>query len=613
MKHYFASMKQYSWIILVCLILSLAGGYYISKHQSPVYSVNSVFAVTGYSQGGINATSPNDLLAVATNYAAQVPTRTIMSYVIQNYPEIARRGYTADDLIVDVVAAPSTTTATVILTATANKPEDAVLLTNSVADGFSTYIQSQAQAQLDAQHQDLENQYKDFQTDSDNLAKEILGYPTGDPHVALLTSQRDNDLAAMSDLQKQISALPPTAPKDVQVVQHAKLLDVAVSSKSSQVIAATTGLGLILGMLVMLLVIFLDKRLRNEEQVKEKLGMAYIGGISTSNDLKSDPTRLSGSTAQEYADVIANLRLTGVLTGQMQVPNGSVLLITSPQAAEGKTTLTAGLATIAARSGQLVVVIDGNLSQPGTHLAFGVPPAGPGLNGLLKVNSNIDDGVVRSNIPGVWLLPINATLDASAVVLEQKMPAILSQLRKKVDLVIIDGPALLSGADASVLASMADGVALVIDARYEKLPLMKRSRDILNALTKTPAGLLVNHKLRRRGGKNQYYVAAMSITSMSERWIPVTAHSGNGNGNGYHENGNEQRVELVPGVDALGPGVPPVERVATAQMKRSTPPLLIAPPSPLPSRPPYRQMDAPAVPTNPPSPPPRPGPGPRQV
>lgn len=600
MKRYFASMKQYSWILLVCLVLSLAGGFYVAKGQPPVYSVSSVFAVVGYQQGGSNSTSPNDLLTVATNYAAQVPSSSVMSFVVQKYPQVAQRGYTADDLIADVVASPSTTTATVTLTATATKPGDAVLLANSVADGFSAYIQAQAQATLDAQRQDLQQQYAAFKTDSDNLAKQILGYPANDPHIALLTAQRSNDLVAMSDLQKQLSALPTTAANDVPVVQHASLPLVTSSGKASLVIVAVVGIGLLLGFLVMLLVIFLDKRLRSEEQVKEKLGLAYVGGISTTNDLKAGAIHLAGKSVQEFGDLAANLRLTGVLAGQAQAPDGSALLVTSPQVAEGKTTIAVGLATVAARGGQTVVVIDGNLSEPATHLAFGMSPVGAGLNGLLKGNGTIEDAVVRSNIPGVWLLPVTSPLEASALVLEQRMPAILTQLRRKTDLVIVDAPALLSSADASVLASMCDGVALVMDSRHEKLPVLLRAKDVLSSLTQVSVGIVANHRPRSRKGRNPYYATSMPPRAESETWAPVAAHEskGNGNGNGYH-NGQHAEPVAVP----MSPPAP---------VKVSSPPPPVMQPSPpVPARPQYQPKDLPTMPANPPSPSPWPGSGPR--
>jgi len=538
-----------------------------------------------------------------------------MAYVVQQYPDIGKRGYSADDLLADVVPAPSTTAPTVTLTATASSAGDTVLLANGVADGFASYIQSQLQSQLDRQRKDLQGQFNFYKNDSDNLAKQILGYPTTDPHISILTAQRSNDLSEMSDLSKQIAALPTTAPNNIQVIQHAQLSDVSTTTKRSLIIAATASIGLVLGTLVMLLVIFLDKRLRSEEQIREKLGLAYLGGVSTNNGLKSSPARLSNSAAHELADISANLHLTGVLTGQWQAPNGAVLLVTSPQAAEGKTTVAVGLATVAARGGHSVVVIDGNLDQPSTHLAYSMSPAGPGLNGLLKGTSRetVDNAVMRSNIPGVWLLPVTAPVEASTILLEQKMPALLSQLRKKIDLVIIDGPSLLSGAVACVLATMADGVALVIDARHEKLPLLKRAKEILNTLTKTPAGIVINRRSRPRN-KHPYFATAVPARSTSEEWerLPVTVFEGNGYST---EMSNGRRVESMPAVLAAP------TTMTTLPVKASTPPSglpfslpgvplssqpLNLSPSPAPLT--YQQMGPPTRPAPPSSPSPMLGP-----
>jgi capsular exopolysaccharide synthesis family protein len=344
----------------------------------------------------------------------------------------------------------------------------------------------------------------------------------------------------------------------------------------------------------MLLVIFLDKRLRNEEQVKEKLGLAYLGGISSNGDLKSSPIRPSGSVAHELGDVLANLRLTRVVEGPWQAPNGATFLITSPQSAEGKSTLAVGLAAIAARSGQAVVVVDGNLNKPSTHLTLGMNPVGVGLAGLLRGTGReaVDDAVVRSNVPGLWLVPVGAPVEGSALLLEQKMPAVLAELRKKADLVIIDGPPLLSGADASVLATMVDGVALVVDARHDKLPLLKRAKEVLSTLTTTPVGIVLNRKPGQR--KNRYFATAVPAKVGGGRWAPVTAYEFKGNGNGHSiESGNGQRVEgmtmpsaMVPPVASAGPVSPP-------------PPPTQVPPSPgrVPSSsayPPYQRQMPPA-------------------
>src|SRR5947209_7832858 len=84
----------------------------------------------------------------------------------------------------------------------------------------------------------------------------------------------------------QLLQLPPTIQSDVFILQTAKITDVQSSSKSTTLIAVSAAVGLILGLLLLLLMVFLDDRLRGDDQVTEKLGMTYLGGLSTSSDIK---------------------------------------------------------------------------------------------------------------------------------------------------------------------------------------------------------------------------------------------------------------------------------------------------------------------------------------
>jgi Mrp family chromosome partitioning ATPase len=93
------------------------------------------------------------------------------------------------------------------------------------------------------------------------------------------------------------------------------------------------------------------------------------------------------------------------------------------------------------------------------------------------------------------------------------MPAILAQLRKKTDWIIIDGPPLLSGAEASLLASMSDGVAMVVDARHDKIALLLRAKAVLRSLTHTPVGIILNQVSQRK--RNPYYAVAYAEDTAS--------------------------------------------------------------------------------------------------
>ncbi len=251
---------------------------------------------------------------------------------------------------------------------------------------------------------------------------------------------------------------------------------------------------------------------------------------------------------------------------------------------EGKTTVASGLAAAASRGGRSVLVIDGNLRQPTTHLAFGMTPASFGLSGLLKATGgeNLDAAVQRSNIPGVWLLAGGTAMEDSTLLLEQRMPGILSQLRKKTDWIIIDGPSILSGAEASLLASMSDGVAMVVDAPHDKIALLLRAKAILRSLTHTPVGVILNQLPQLK--RNPYYAAV---------YAEDTANEGILSGQKYSSNGNGHDVRSEQAAAAPGPSTPN-QFTSSSMSGRPVPmdlPLMQPnpnPPSPFPSP---RRMD----------------------
>lgn len=571
MKRYFPSIKQYSWVVLVAFVIALVAGVLLSKITPTTNSVNAIMLATVGAPGTTipGVTPSGTSLDAATNYAPEMISRSVMEYVVANNPQVAAHNFTADDLLYDVVATPSTTAATITVTATTAKPADCVLLANAVAEGFQNYIQSQRQAALSDQRTKLQTQLNaDLQQKSTDQKTMQQIANTTDIRYILASNDLQNANQQINSVQAQIDQLPTTVSSDIIVIQEAKLIDVQPSSKSSLVVAAAGVVGILIGTLIMFLMIFLDDRLRGEDRVKEKLGMAFLGGLFTEHQIKQNPALAKGPAMHQFADMVVNLRLSGVLPGEWHSPKGAALLITSAQLAEGKTSIAVGLASTFARGGGSVVVVDANLQKPTTHLAFGIKATGIGLAGLLRGTGveSVDSVVVRSNTPGVWLLPGGKEMEDSTLLLGQKFPSILAQLRRKTDLVIIDGPALLSGSDALLLATMVDGVALVLDSRHDKLGLMLRAKEMLSSLTHTPSGVILNRMPRRK--RNNYFASATPSASSAEKSVQLSNQASASNGNrgvpayGYAEANNSPFPAMngtsIPVQEAVPPAHQPV-------------------------------------------------------
>ena len=225
------------------------------------------------------------------------------------------------------------------------------------------------------------------------------------------------------------------------------------------------------------------------------------------------------------------------------------------------------------------MVVDGNMRKPGTHIAFDMGASSVGLSSVLKTSSNVDDVVKRSNIPGVWVLPAGMPVDDPAILLEQKLPSVLNQMRNKTDMVIIDGPALLSSADALLLAMMCDCVIMVVDVRHDKMALLLRAKELLSTLAKVPSGVVMNRVPKRK--RNKFYATApvVNVAERAETLAPVQSHNGNG-----HNWSNGQKSEaLVTEVSAVRTSPPVMSTIPLTPVARaaSAPASMLMEPPPL--------------------------------
>jgi tyrosine-protein kinase Etk/Wzc len=161
------------------------------------------------------------------------------------------------------------------------------------------------------------------------------------------------------------------------------------------------------------------------------------------------------------------------------------LVITSAAPGEGKTMTAANLSVTFAYDGLRVLLIDCDVRRPKLHSLFQVPRS-PGLMELLTPATAAADGeslsfdpghgrtesgravadVVRpTKVRGLSLLTCGALPNnASNLLSGVRMQVLLEELAKSFDLVILDTPPVLATADAGILASIADGVLLVVRA-----------------------------------------------------------------------------------------------------------------------------------------------------
>lgn len=141
-----------------------------------------------------------------------------------------------------------------------------------------------------------------------------------------------------------------------------------------------------------------------------------------------------------------------------------LLVVTSPSSGDGKTTTAANLASILARQGMRVLLVDCDLRRPQLHNLFDVPRE-PGFVDLVLGRSGIEQVARPTSIDGLFVIPRGAPYDDEAEMLGgDRVRSLLRTVSLQFDMVIMDSPPLLATSDAASLGAIADGVLLVIRA-----------------------------------------------------------------------------------------------------------------------------------------------------
>ena len=156
-----------------------------------------------------------------------------------------------------------------------------------------------------------------------------------------------------------------------------------------------------------------------------------------------------------------------------------VILFTSASHAEGKSTTVAYLATaMALHPERRVIAADLDFRDPHLNAHFKLQVT-HGLGAAIRNECALQDAVIQSELPNLdLLLPLDDGEDPQLLLRTRECSLIIKQLRESYDLVLLDLPALLPVADASVVLPLADGVILIAMAGRTTKPAVRRAREI---------------------------------------------------------------------------------------------------------------------------------------
>jgi polysaccharide biosynthesis transport protein len=280
----------------------------------------------------------------------------------------------------------------------------------------------------------------------------------------------------------------------ISVVDAAKPKSIATTTNPIQTALLGLVSGLALGVGYSVAREKADSRLKTPGSVAAQVKLLELGVIPSALieaettgtrrlSLKQPPAQVVELlTWNKKASVIAeSYRATA--TSILFSPNNGhiprILVVTSPQMGEGKTTTVCNLGIALAEIGRRVLLIDADMRHPRLHRVLNVPNTF-GLAEILEGDSP-EDGTasgVPTEIPNLDLIPSGSPRSSiSRLLYSTRLVDLLETLQDQYDTILIDTPPILLVSDARVLGRLSDGAILVFRAGVTPLDMALAARE----------------------------------------------------------------------------------------------------------------------------------------
>lgn len=515
LKEYFALFKQWAWLIFLAAIVAGMAAFLISRQITPVYRATATVLVN---EAPVTRTSGESLVA------SDRLTRTY-SEMMANTPVILetinRLGLTISPQQLRDMITIKTVPSTLLIDVEVESidPLAATLIANTLVDVFAAEVENVQASRYEQSKQSLENKLAEVEEEI-NLYTELANAADSEidrvEYISRASQLREtyysllqlyenvwiSEAQTISSISLTEPAFQPTDPVRPRVMINTAL-------------AAMVGFLLAGGVLVAREA--LDDTLHTPEDIKKHLNLPVLGAIES---FEADNGQRLIAALQPRSPVTEGFRALreNIRFSSVDRPLHT-LMVTSPEPAEGKTTMTANLALVFAQAGIDTILIDCDMRRPMVHNYFEVSGRYGISTMLFDDDWTLEKRVLQTPYNQLRLIPSGKLPPNPAELLaSEKMKMLLEKLKQEAQLIIIDTPPIMAVTDAASLAPVVDGVLLVVRPGTTHIMAAKQSLEQLHRAHARVLGVVLNPlDLKRsryayrfaykngRGSYHQYY------------------------------------------------------------------------------------------------------------
>lgn len=272
-------------------------------------------------------------------------------------------------------------------------------------------------------------------------------------------------IALLRDLQNAKSSLETqknTSRRLFQIVDPAEIPNKASNRNWARIFLLVLAAAFSATFAFIFFLEFQDNTIRTPQQVEHVTGISVMGCIPSflPDETSAVEGRIDEEMASPASEAFVALRTRFLFSGMMH--HAQTILISSVWAKEGKSTISVNLASSLAMIGKRVLLVDCDLRKPALHTFFGESKT-PGLADLIHGTENLDQVLVETDVPGLFLIAAGTAIShPSELLTSSNMDTVFDTLREEFDFIFVDSPPVLAAPDPTILSSRMDITLLVL-------------------------------------------------------------------------------------------------------------------------------------------------------
>ena len=299
---------------------------------------------------------------------------------------------------------------------------------------------------------------------------------------------------------------------DIYNINNISIIDKAVLSKNisnnttiRDSIIAFFG-GIFISLIILFIKYYFDDTIKFDDDLEEPLNMPILGKIGIEKENKKNPNKTE-LIVNKYPKSVVSEGIKSLRTNlQFSSIDKNVksILITSSIPGEGKSFISANLATAFAQTGKNVLLVDCDMRKGRQHKIFNVSNA-RGYSNLLidDFKNNYSSYIKNTEVKNLYLLTCGTVPpNPSELLNSDRNKELFKFLTSKFDIVIFDGVPCNGLPDSAIMSTLTDKTLIVSAENVTPKSLLENTRKSILNVGSNVSGIILN-KINMKN--NKYY------------------------------------------------------------------------------------------------------------